>query len=82
MLPDLRRVAKSGSGDLASILNGYHFGVADPAAFEIDSVVVPIGEEPTMTLDEWLALVDLGEPVDLGVSAADLLAEAREAGEA
>lgn len=56
--------------------------MADPAgSFEIDSVVVPIEDEPTVTLEEWFALVDLDEPVELGVSAAQLLAEAREAGE-
>jgi hypothetical protein len=56
--------------------------VVDPAgSFEIDSVVVPIHDEPTVTLEEWFALVDLDEPVELGVSAAQLLTEAREAGE-
>lgn len=35
-----------------------------------------------MTLEEWFALLDLDEPVELSVSAAQLLAEAREAGEA
>lgn len=51
-------------------------------SFESDTVVVPIDDaEPTMTLEEWFALVDLDEPVELGVSAAELLAEAREAGE-
>ena len=34
-----------------------------------------------MTLEEWHALLATREPVDLGMSAAILLAEAREAGE-
>ncbi len=47
-----------------------------------DPVIVPTNdEEPTMTFEEWLALIDKDEPVDLGISAAELLAEAREAGE-
>lgn len=46
-------------------------------------VIVPIDdEEPKMTFEEWLALIENDEPVDLGISAAELLAEAREAGEA
>ena len=34
-----------------------------------------------MTFEEWLALLGERERVDLGISAAELLAEAREAGE-
>jgi hypothetical protein len=50
--------------------------------FAADPVVVLIEEEaPTMTFEEWLDLVGQDEPVDLGVSAAELLAEARRAGE-
>jgi hypothetical protein len=46
------------------------------------SVVVFIDErEPTMSFEEWLALLDTRESVDLGVSAAELIAEARGAGE-
>lgn len=30
-----------------------------------------------MTMDEWLALLKTRDPVDLGVSAAELLAEVR-----
>ncbi len=37
--------------------------------------------EPTMTFDEWRALLRTREPVVLGISAAELLEEAREAGE-
>lgn len=51
-------------------------------ADELDPVVVPIVDsEPTMTLHEWLAALDEREPVELGMSAAQLLAEARDAGE-
>lgn len=47
-----------------------------------DPVVVPIEDGPTtMSFDEWLALVAADEPVELGITAAELLAEAREAGE-
>lgn len=58
--------------------------MAGPAqSFETDAVVVPIDDaEPVMSLQEWFALVDLDEPVELGLSAAQLLAEAREVGEA
>lgn len=58
--------------------------MARPAEdFEIDPVIVPIeDEEPsTMTFEEWLDLVATDEPVDLGTSAAELLAEARQSGE-
>ena len=34
-----------------------------------------------MTFEEWLALIAEDEPVVLGISAADLLAEARAVGE-
>ena len=34
-----------------------------------------------MTFEEWLELVATDEPVDLGTSAAELLAEARQSGE-
>lgn len=66
------------------MLTGTICDVAKPASgFDIDPVVVLIDDaEPTMTLAEWFALVDLDEPVELGVTAAQLLAEAREAGEA
>ena len=58
--------------------------MARPAeTFGSDPVIVLIeDEDPTMTVDEWLALVSTDEPVDLGSSAAELLREAREAGEA
>lgn len=57
--------------------------MARPAEhFESDPVIVLIeDEEPTMTFEEWLDLVATDEPVDLGTSAAELLREAREAGE-
>lgn len=51
-------------------------------AEEHDPAVVLINdEEPSMTFEEWLALIADDEPVDLGISAAELLAEARAAGE-
>ncbi|HVF76629.1 MAG TPA: hypothetical protein VM938_16450 [Acidimicrobiales bacterium] len=57
--------------------------MARPAErFDNDPVVVLIeDEEPTMTFDEWLDVIATDEPVDLGTSAAELLREAREAGE-
>jgi hypothetical protein len=51
-------------------------------AEDLDPVVVRIeGDEPTMTLHEWFELARADGPVDLGVSAAELLSEARAAGE-
>ncbi len=51
-------------------------------AESFDPVVVLIeDEEPTMTFDGWLARLAEREPVDLSTSAAELLAEARAAGE-
>lgn len=57
--------------------------MARPAErFENDPVIVLIeDDEPTMTFDEWFDLLATDEPVDLGASAAELLREAREAGE-
>lgn len=57
--------------------------MARPAEhFESDPVIVLIEDgEPTMTFEEWLDLIATDEPVDLGTSAAELLREAREAGE-
>lgn len=37
--------------------------------------------EPAMSFDEWLPLVANDEPVGLGITVAELLGEAREAGE-
>lgn len=64
-------------------LTRYAGPMARPAEhFESDPVIVLIeDEEPTMTFEEWLDLVATDEPVDLGTSAAELLREAREAGE-
>ncbi len=60
---------------------GYRSDMAKRAE-DYDPVVVLIDDdEPKMTIAEWLALIDSREPVDLGISAAELLAEAREAGE-
>lgn len=57
--------------------------MAEPArSFETDPVVVPIVDaDPMMPLEEWFSLIDLDEPVELGTSAAQLLAEARQADE-
>ena len=48
-----------------------------PEDFEIDPVVVLIPDAPTITMDEWLAALRTDGPVDLPVSAAELVAEAR-----
>jgi hypothetical protein len=52
-------------------------------AENFDPIVVPIEdrEGPTMTLHEWYERVRSSGPVDLGVSAAEILREARSAGE-
>lgn len=51
-------------------------------AENLDPIVVEIeDDEPTMTFEGWLARLAEREPVDLGVNAAELLAEARAAGE-
>jgi hypothetical protein len=53
-------------------------------AYEFDPVVVLIPDPApaTMTFDEWLALVGKNEPVDIDISAVQLLAEVREHDEA
>lgn len=49
---------------------------------DCDPVIVPVDDRKlTMTFEEWLAVIDEDEPVDLGVSAAELLTDAREVGE-
>jgi hypothetical protein len=51
-------------------------------AEHLDPVVELIeDEEPAMTFEGWLAMLEEREPIDLGVSAAELLSEARQAGE-
>lgn len=82
-----RRLVGCGAKSICHLSCGadrYDSAVAESASsFEVDPVVVLIDDaEPTMTLEEWFALLDLDEPVELSVSAAQLLAEAREAGEA
>ncbi|MGH9184113.1 MAG: hypothetical protein ACRDZ9_09985 [Acidimicrobiales bacterium] len=47
----------------------------DPALVLIDDVAI------TLTFEEWLDLLGGDEPVDLGIPAVELLAEAREHGE-
>lgn len=39
------------------------------------------GEEPTMSFDDWLASLTLGEATDVDVGAAEILREIREHGE-
>ena len=47
-----------------------------------DPVIVVIdGEEPTMSFDEWLALLDADEATDVDANAVKLLEEFREHGE-
>jgi len=51
-------------------------------AEHLDPVVVLIeDDEPTITFEDWLARLGERERVDLGISAAELLAEACQAGE-
>lgn len=54
----------------------------DAAELELDPAVVLIDDAPPVfSFEAWLELVGENERVDLGVPAADLLAEARERGE-
>ncbi|HUR24371.1 MAG TPA: hypothetical protein VMZ73_10920 [Acidimicrobiales bacterium] len=47
-----------------------------------DPVLVLIeDDEPTMTFDEWLALLASDEPTDVDAGAAEILREIREHGE-
>lgn len=47
-----------------------------------DPVLVLIDEdEPTMSFDDWLASLTLGEATDVNVGAAEILREIREHGE-
>ncbi len=56
--------------------------VESAADFELDPAVILIDDAPpAMSFEAWLELVGRDEKVDLGVAAADLLAEARERGE-
>ncbi len=56
--------------------------VASPGD-DLDPVVVLIGDrEPTPgTFNEWLSVVAQIEPLDIGISAVELIAEARAHGE-
>lgn len=51
------------------------------AAVPNDPAVVLIDDEPTMTFDEWLALLDGDEPTDVDANAAEIIREFREHGE-
>jgi hypothetical protein len=52
------------------------------AALPNDPVIVLIEDDgPTLTLEEWLALVDEDEPTETDVGAAELIREFRERGE-
>lgn len=44
---------------------------------ELDPVVVLIPDEPGQSMDEWLASLTRDEPIELAVSAADLVREVR-----
>jgi len=47
-----------------------------------DPVLVVIDdEEPTLTFDDWLALLATDEPTDVDAEAADIIREIREHGE-
>jgi hypothetical protein len=48
------------------------------ADFELDPAVVPIPDDTTGSVDDWLAsLRSDGPPVELTISAAELVAQAR-----
>lgn len=44
---------------------------------ELDPVVVPIPDDRDLSMDDWLASLIHDEPVELSISGADLVAEAR-----
>jgi hypothetical protein len=47
-----------------------------------DPVLVPIeDEEPTLSFDEWLALLATDEPTEVDAQAAEILREIRDHGE-
>ena len=46
-------------------------------AFELDPAIVPIPDTYEISMDEWLASLRRDEPTALGVSGAELVAEAR-----
>jgi hypothetical protein len=55
--------------------------VTDAALPNDPAVVLIEDEEPTMTFEEWLALLDGDESTDLDVGAAEILRDFREHGE-
>jgi hypothetical protein len=56
--------------------------VTDPAGVPDDPVIVLIeDEEPMMTFEEWLILLEGDPPTDVDVGAAEILREFREHGE-
>lgn len=69
--------------DLATPLRVVAGSLADmtDAAVPNDPVVVLIEDEPMMTFDEWLALLDGDEPTDVDANAAEIVREFREHGE-
>lgn len=49
--------------------------------FELDPVVIPISDDaPTGSMADWLRSLVHDQPIELGVSGADLVAEARSEG--
>src|SRR5687768_5510391 len=57
----------------------YADDVTDPAGVPDDPVIVLIeDEEPTMSVEEWLALLDGDPPSDVDADAAEILREFRE----
>lgn len=48
---------------------------------ELDPVVVPIPDDYKLSMDDWLGSLLRSEPVDLPISGAELVAEARAAQE-
>jgi hypothetical protein len=45
---------------------------------ELDSVIVPIEDDNTMSVDDWLASLREEPPLTVNVTAAELVAEARQ----
>jgi len=58
--------------------HGYPEGMARPVkALDPDPAVVPIVDDSDGSLDDWLRSLVRDEPLELSVTGADLVAEAR-----